>query len=109
MQPGKTKLRTNNNSQLVDVLSENSRPEMVIGNRFLFETFNMHKIALVIMAGIALATHATRTASLQFIKILVDYLLNSLLTVFRHFEGQNIPYHITYSFGLIQPVLIWQS
>gem|GEM_PF-4692236 len=81
---------------------------MMISDRFFFEAFNVYKIALIIMARIALTSHATGTTSLQFIKILVDYLLNSLLAVLRHFEGHNIPYHITYSFGLVQPVPIWQ-
>jgi hypothetical protein len=72
---------------------------MVIGDRFLFKTFDVHKTAVLIMIGITLASHATGSMLLKFVEIIVNYFLCCLFPAFRNGEGHNIPYHSAYSFG----------
>ena len=72
---------------------------MVIGNRFFFEAFDVHKFAVPVMVGITLTSHATGSMLLKFIEIVVNYFLSCLFPAFRNRKGHNIPYHNAYSFG----------
>ena len=72
---------------------------MVIGDRFFFEAFDMHKTAVLIMVGITLTSHAAGTMLLEFVEIVVNYFLRCLFPAFRNGKGHNIPYHNAYSFG----------
>lgn len=72
---------------------------MMIGYRFFFEAFDVYKIAVFIIVGITLASHATRSMLLKCIEITVNYFLCCLFPAFRNGKGHNIPYHNAYSFG----------
>ena len=72
---------------------------MVMGDRFFFKAFDMHKTAFLIMVGITLASHATGSMLLKFVEIVVNYFFCCLFPAFRNGKGHNIPYHSAYSFG----------
>lgn len=70
--------------QLFHILAERERFEVVIGYRFLLETLDMHKTAGVVVIGITLAAHTTRTVLLQGVEITADYLLRLPLFFLRN-------------------------
>jgi len=72
---------------------------MLIGDRFFFEAFDVHKATLLIMVGITLTSHAPGSMLLKFVEIVVNYFLCCLFPAFRNGKGHNIPYHNAYSFG----------
>jgi len=72
---------------------------MLVGDRFFPETFYMNKIAVIFIAGIALAAHATGTMLVQTFKIVIDDFLCFFLAAGGYRKGHDIPYHNAYSFG----------
>ena len=72
---------------------------MMIGDRFFFEAFNVHKTAVLIMIGITLTSHASGSMLLKFVEIVVNNSLCCLFPAFRNGKGHKIPYHNAYSFG----------
>jgi hypothetical protein len=48
---------------------------MLVGDGLSFKTFDVYKIAVIVIAGIALTPHATRAIAVEVLKIRVDDLL----------------------------------
>lgn len=64
---------------------------MMIRRRLPFEAFYMHKMTIVIVAGITLTAHATRPLLMQLIKIFFDDLAGQMLPALHDRERHNIP------------------
>ena len=64
---------------------------MMIGRRFSFKTFDMHKMAIIIIAEIALTAHAAGAMLVQLIKIFVNDFSCRLLPALHDRERHDIP------------------
>jgi hypothetical protein len=75
LQAGKRELIAAEVGQFSDILPEQGRFEMMVGNCFLSKAFNVYKPVMVALAGIALAAHTPGALSAQGIEIHMDYFL----------------------------------
>src|SRR5689334_21841687 len=71
---------------------------MMICNRFFFKTFDVDIIAILVMIGIALTSHAAGAILIQGIEVAGNNFLGCLFPAFLDRKGHNVPYHIAYSF-----------
>ena len=83
LQFGKDRGAATEFSQAPDVFPEGNGPEMLVGDRFFPEAFDMYELAIVFQCGITLAAHPARTLIVKPVEVCTDDLLCGILPALR--------------------------
>lgn len=78
-QPGECRPLSAQGGETVSIFAEEGRTEMMMGHRFLAKTFDVYKIAIVVVGCVTLAAHAPGTVALQGLEVAVDHIERMLL------------------------------